>query len=66
MKSRVLSVFLMIFFVVTGTASATTYNLQENPNDNVVTQYSDNAAFISIEQDETLLDVALRFSLGKE
>ena len=68
MKPRVLSVFLMICFVTTGSgsASATTYNLPENPDDNVVTQYPDNAVFITIDQDETLLDVALRFSLGQQ
>lgn len=65
MRLRVIYVFLMICFVATGAASATTYNLPENPGDNVVTQYPDNAVFIRVEQDETLLDVALRFSLGQ-
>jgi L,D-transpeptidase ErfK/SrfK len=65
MRLRVIYIFLMICFVATGAASATTYNLPENPGDNVVTQYPDNAVFIRVEQDETLLDVALRFSLGQ-
>jgi L,D-transpeptidase ErfK/SrfK len=56
----------MICFAVTGAASATTYNLPENPGDNIITQYPDNAAFIRVKQDETLLDVALQFSLGQE
>src|SRR5664280_503701 len=65
MRLRAPYIFLMLCFAVTGAASATTYNLPENPGDNVVTQYPDNAVFIRAEQDETLLDVALRFSLGQ-
>jgi L,D-transpeptidase ErfK/SrfK len=65
MRLRVLYVFLMICLVATGAVCATTYNLPENPGDSVVTQYPDNAVFIRAEQDETLLDVALRFSLGQ-
>jgi L,D-transpeptidase ErfK/SrfK len=66
MRLRALHIFFMICFAATGAASATTYNLPENPGDNIVTQYPDNAAFIRVKQDETLLDVALRFSLGQE
>lgn len=60
------SIFMMLCISAIGAASATTYNLPENPGDNVVTQYPDNGSFIRAEQDETLLDVALRFSLGQE
>lgn len=66
MRLRTLYIFLMLYFVTIGTASATTFNLPENPNDNIVAQYSGNSAFIRVEQDETLLDIALRFSLGQE
>ena len=65
MRLRDLYIFLMLCFVSIGSASATTYNLPENPSDNVVTQYPYNGAFIRVERDETLLDIALRFSLGQ-
>ena len=55
----------MLWFIAIRVASATTYNLPENPGDNVVTQYPEGGAFIRAKQDETLLDVALRFSLGQ-
>jgi L,D-transpeptidase ErfK/SrfK len=55
----------MLWLIAIGAASATTYNLPDNPDDTVITQYPDNTAFIKTEQDETLLDVALRFSLGQ-
>jgi len=56
---------MMLCFAAIGSASATTYNLPENPDDNIVTQYPDNKAFTRAIQDETLLDIALRFSLGQ-
>ncbi|WP_262965074.1 L,D-transpeptidase family protein [Methylobacter psychrophilus] len=65
MRFRDLTIILMLWFIATRTASATTYNLPENPDDNVITQYPDNTVFIRAKQDETLLDIALRFSLGQ-
>jgi len=65
MRLRAHYIFLMLCFVAIGSASATTYNLPENPGDNVVTQYPNNGAFTRAVRDETLLDVALRFSLGQ-
>ena len=65
MKLRDHYIFLMLWFIASGAASATTYNLPENPGDNIVTQYPYNGAFTRAERDETLLDIALRFSLGQ-
>ena len=55
----------MLCFIAIGTATATTYSLPENSGDNIVAQYPDNEAFTRAEQDETLLDIALQFSLGQ-
>ena len=48
-----------------GYASATTYQLPETPGDNVVELFPDGDANVTITQDETLLDVALRYTLGQ-
>jgi len=61
--------FLPVVFSVillSGTAGATTYQLPENPNDTVITEYPDGLPLTRAEQDETLLDVARRFNLGQE
>jgi len=65
MRRRTFYIFGVLCFVAIGMASATTYDLPENPDDNIISQYSGNSAFIRVEQDETLLDIALRFSLGQ-
>lgn len=65
MKIRTLFIFCFVLSLVLGAANATTYNLPENSGDTVITQYPDNVPLTRSEQDETLLDVALRFSLGQ-
>lgn len=65
MRLRAIYNFLMLCFAAIGAASATTYPLPENPDDTVITQYWDNKAFTRAIQDETLLDIAARFSLGQ-
>jgi L,D-transpeptidase ErfK/SrfK len=65
MRLRSLYIFLLLWFISIGAASATTYNLPEIPGDNIVTQYPSNEAFTRAVEDETLLDIALRFSLGQ-
>jgi L,D-transpeptidase ErfK/SrfK len=65
MRLRSLCIFLMLCFIAIRAASATTYTLPENPDDTVITQYPDNKAFTHAIQDETLLDIAARFSLGQ-
>jgi len=44
---------------------ATVYNLPNKPNDTVVAEYPNEIAVTRAEHDETLLDVARRFSLGQ-
>jgi L,D-transpeptidase ErfK/SrfK len=65
MKISPLLTFLIFLPVVIGVASATTYTLPADSNDNVITQFDDNMPLTRAEQDETLLDVARRFFLGQ-
>lgn len=65
MKLRAFFACLLLCFAATEAATATTYNLPESPGDTVITQYQDNPAYTRAEQDETLLDIALQFSLGQ-
>lgn len=58
-------VFGVVFMMMGGVANSTTYQLPENPGDNVVEQFPNGDATVRIEQDETLLDVALRYTLGQ-
>ncbi|WP_020562487.1 L,D-transpeptidase family protein [Methylosarcina fibrata] len=64
MKIRILFAFCMASSLLWGEAKATTYELPGN-GDSVITQYPDNVPLTKADQDETLLDVALRFSLGQ-
>lgn len=64
MKIRILFAFCIALSPLWGEANATTYELPAN-GDRVITQYPDNVPLTKAEQDETLLDVALRFSLGQ-
>lgn len=59
--------FLIISCIAAGNniVSATTYQLPENPSDNVIVQFPNGDSTIRIDQDETLLDVALRYTLGQ-
>jgi L,D-transpeptidase ErfK/SrfK len=65
MKFSAFYIFIILCFAASGAASATTYNLPENQGDNVVIQYPNKKAFTRAIRDETLLDIALRFSLGQ-
>ncbi|MGR8980148.1 MAG: L,D-transpeptidase family protein [Gammaproteobacteria bacterium] len=65
MKIRTLFANLLLIALIIGNAHATAYDLPENPGDSVIVQYPDNVPLTKAEQDETLLDVALRFSLGQ-
>jgi len=48
-----------------GQAVATTYQAPVNPGDSVLEQYPNGDSKVTITQDETLLDVALRYTLGQ-
>jgi L,D-transpeptidase ErfK/SrfK len=58
-------VFSIALIFIGGNASATTYQLPENPGDTVLIQFPSGDSTVRIEQDETLLDVALRYTLGQ-
>lgn len=63
MNTRVLFALLIVGFL--GSAHAVTYSWPDDPNDNVVTEHADDFPFTRANQDETLLDMARRFSLGQ-
>jgi len=66
MKIRILLVYsLLLFTTVVDSVYATTYSLPANKDDSVVMQFDDNLPLTRAEQDETLLDVARRFTLGQ-
>lgn len=65
MKPLILPVFFSVA-LLPSVVGATTYQLPENPNDTVITQYPDGLPLYRAEQDETLLDVARQFNLGQE
>ncbi len=58
-------VFSIALIFIGGNAAATTYQLPESGGDTVVVQFPNGDATTRIEQDETLLDVALRYTLGQ-
>lgn len=51
--------------VIGGHVNATTYQMPITPGDTVLEQFPNGDATTQITQDETLLDVALRFTLGQ-
>lgn len=65
MKIRKLFALSALLPFMGGNAHATSYQLPENPNDTVITQYSNKLPLERAEQEETLLDVALRHTLGQ-
>lgn len=65
MNIRALLVFTILLPAISGNANATTYDLPENSSDTVITQYPDGMPLTRAEQNETLLDIARRFSLGQ-
>jgi L,D-transpeptidase ErfK/SrfK len=52
-------------FFTGGYVSATTYQMPENSGDTVIVEYPNGDATTRITQDETLLDVAYRYTLGQ-
>ncbi|MEC4749716.1 L,D-transpeptidase family protein [Methylomicrobium sp. Wu6] len=64
MGIRSLNAVLTLSLLASASAFATTYDMPSN-GDTVVMEYADPVAFTHAEQDETLLDVALRYRLGQ-
>lgn len=64
MKIRVCVAFSFLALVAQP-SFATVYNLPSKPGDTVVAEYPNEIAVTRAEHDETLLDVARRFSLGQ-
>lgn len=64
MKIRVCVAFSFLALLASPSL-ATVYNLPSKPSDTVVAEYPNEIAVTRAEHDETLLDVARRFSLGQ-
>lgn len=64
MKIRV-AVMFSVFAFWSSSSFATVYNLPEKTHDSVVSEYPNEMAVTRADKDETLLDVARRFSLGQ-
>ena len=58
-------VFALILSIFGAYAAATTYDMPMNPGDTVLEQFPAGNATTTVLQDETLLDVALRYTLGQ-
>jgi L,D-transpeptidase ErfK/SrfK len=65
MKIRTRFACLLVFLAVADNAYATTYNLPATKGDRVVASSAGETASITVDQDQTLLDVARRFNLGQ-
>lgn len=65
MKIRTLFVCSLILSVMVGNAYATKYKLPETNGDSVVASSPGDTMSITVDHDQTLLDVARRFNLGQ-
>jgi L,D-transpeptidase ErfK/SrfK len=65
MKIRTLFAYSLLASTISQQSFAATFNFPENPGDTVITQFHDDVPLTRSETDETLLDVARRFSLGQ-
>ena len=65
MKIRTLFASSLLLLAVIGNAYATTYKLPEISGDRVVASSTGETVTLTVEQDQTLLDVARRFNLGQ-
>ena len=65
MKIRTFFVCSLLLLAVDGNAYATTYQLPETKGDRVVSSSAGDTASITVDSDQTLLDVARQFNLGQ-
>ena len=65
MKIRTFFVCSLLLLAVDGNAYATTYQLPETNGDRVVSSSAGDTASITVDSDQTLLDVARQFNLGQ-
>ena len=65
MKIRTLFASSLLLLAVVGNAYATTYKLPEISGDRVVASSTGETVTLTVEHDQTLLDVARRFNLGQ-
>jgi L,D-transpeptidase ErfK/SrfK len=65
MKIQTLFACTGLLLALLNNANATTYNLPKISGDRVVASSSEDSASITVDQDQTLLDVARRFNLGQ-
>ena len=65
MKTRTLFACSLLLLSVVGNAYAITYNLPETRGDRVVSSSAGDTESITVDHDQTLLDVARQFNLGQ-
>jgi len=65
MKIRTLFACSLLLLAMVGDAYAITYNLPETSGDRVVASSTGDTASITVDHDQTLLDVARKFNLGQ-
>jgi L,D-transpeptidase ErfK/SrfK len=65
MKIRTLFACSLLMLAVVGNAYAITYNLPETSGDRVVASSEGDTASITVDHDQTLLDIARQFNLGQ-
>ena len=65
MKIRTYPAYLLFLLVLTGNTYATTYNLPTSPGDRVVEASTKETVTVTVDHDQTLLDVARRYNLGQ-
>jgi L,D-transpeptidase ErfK/SrfK len=65
MKIHTLFAYPLFLLAVVGNAYAITYNLPETSGDRVVASSNGDTASITVDHDQTLLDVARKFNLGQ-
>ena len=65
MKIRPLLVSSLLLTMLVGNTYATTYSLPHIKGDRVVASSTGETVTITVEQDQTLLDIAKRFNLGQ-
>ncbi len=65
MKIRTYPAYLLFLLVLTGNTYATTYNLPTSPGDRIVEASTKETVTVTVDHDQTLLDVARRYNLGQ-
>lgn len=65
MKIRALLAYLLFLYTLAGNSYATTYNLPTSNGDRVVEASTNETITVTVDHDQTLLDIARRYNLGQ-